>query len=421
MEKTEESVTSQNLTRTRVQPTTPINKPSKTSIGLTMMIKNEEKTLIKSLNSTLHNGKCILDCFIIYDTGSTDNTLNILEKFCNDFHIQLFLIKGDFVDFSTSRNVLLDYAETIDVSFLILLDSNDEIQQHVNFLNCIQIQADTKYTRYLVCQRWLMGALDEYVNVRLIRNGFGIRYKGSVHEYAYDTHKDDPGDTLCFRLSSDDLVLYQNRLDDDDKSIKRFSRDLALLQKDREADPSNARTVFYLAQTFSCVGDLESAFLYYQIRTTQRDFLEEVFHSYCRMADLILKLHEDPHESVMYYMKALEYSDCRHEIQKKNDPHKFNSVRAEPLFHIAHYYYKCKKQYFLAFQYIRMCIECEYPHHAILYVNKQLYDYDRFKLGYECCVMLKKYQDALACIERCIQVKQLPADIKLRDLLKRSA
>lgn len=93
-------------------------------IGCVMMVKNEEKRIHVSLNSVV---RCI-NCCIIYGTGSTDRTVEIIKEDCDKHKINLYMICGIFVNFSVSRNILLDYADTKEVHYTLLLDSNDELQ-----------------------------------------------------------------------------------------------------------------------------------------------------------------------------------------------------------------------------------------------------------------------------------------------------
>ncbi|WP_337872164.1 glycosyltransferase family 2 protein, partial [Ignavibacterium sp.] len=67
-------------------------------ITLSMIVKNEERYLEDCLNSV----KNVFDEIIIVDTGSTDNTLKIAEKFnAKVFHF-------DWInDFSAARNFAL--------------------------------------------------------------------------------------------------------------------------------------------------------------------------------------------------------------------------------------------------------------------------------------------------------------------------
>ena len=90
------------------------NKPT---IGMVMMVKNESKRIEVSLQSVLG----IVDALIIYDTGSEDNTIEIIKKFSEKNKINLYIKFGIFTNFSESRNVCLSFAETVDVHYFLLL------------------------------------------------------------------------------------------------------------------------------------------------------------------------------------------------------------------------------------------------------------------------------------------------------------
>lgn len=97
-----------------------------------LMVKNEEKRIRVSLNSI----KTSVSGVALYDTGSEDKTVSVVEDFCNENNIEFFLLVGQFEDFSTSRNKLLNFIDEINnnkleknirvFDYVLLLDSNDE-------------------------------------------------------------------------------------------------------------------------------------------------------------------------------------------------------------------------------------------------------------------------------------------------------
>lgn len=330
-------------------------------ISAVIMAKNETKRLRVTLESIKSTVKSIL----FYDTGSTDDTIEIVTNFCKENDIDLRLIRGEFVDFSTSRNIILDHADNYsDIHFLLLLDVNDELKNSealINFSLEEMKEENDKYSGYLVCQEWWSGQYDKYYNIRYVKANNGWRYRGVVHEWIKNTNiKDDNDETHIKRVP--DVVLYQDRTQDDDKSQKRFQRDKELLLEEYNKDPDDPRTSFYLAQTFSCLEEFADAFYYYKIRAEQIGFWEERFHAYYRCGEIAEKLGHPWSDVMSWYIKAIEQTQ-----------------RAEPLFKIADHYNN-EKNWFLAFHFINMACDLPYPDYCNLFVDKYVYDYKRWHL-----------------------------------------
>ena len=152
-------------------------------IALVMMVKNEEKRIEVSFDSV----KNFSDTYIILDTGSTDDTINICREYCKRNNINLFLKEEPFVNFEVSRNVLLDFAdEVLDKNkkrFLLQLDCNDELQQGENLIDFVT-KFDGPQTGFHLKQKWWTGmSVDTYFNIRLVLSHSGWRYRDVVHEY----------------------------------------------------------------------------------------------------------------------------------------------------------------------------------------------------------------------------------------------
>lgn len=374
-----------------------VDKPT---IGLLMMVKNETKRLHVTLNSVIG----VVDALIMFDTGSTDNTIDIIKNFSEKHKINLYLIQGEFVNFSISRNTSLHYADSVGVKYILLLDCNDELRGGQTLKVLANDFMDKPNNSFLLCQEWFTGVSDKYYNIRFVKNRCGWRYRGSVHEWMKDTTKEGPEPSYPVVRVPDtmNIVLYQDRTQDDDKTSKRFHRDRELLLNDHAKDPKDTRTLFYLAQTCECLGNLEEALHYSKLRLELTGFIEEIFHSYMRCGNVSLTLSNNWEDSLGWYMKAYEHS-----------------LRAEPLIKIADYYrhratvhdkeeiskylenektedkkvlesggtynkvqYNRKPNHFwrLSYMFLHEACDLEYPHHCILFVDKGVYDYYRWHL-----------------------------------------
>ena len=363
--------------------------PDKTNIGLLMMVKNEHKRIKVSLDSVVGH----VECFIIYDTGSEDDTIEIIKNHCEEHKINLYLIQGEFENFSVSRNVSLEYADTIpNLNYCLLLDCNDELKGGEYLRKFAEEHKNSSSTGFLACQEWWSGNYNKYYNLRFIKAREGWRYRGSVHEWMKNTKCEEGKDPPVIRIP-DKTVLYQDRTQDDDKSSKRFFRDKILLLKDHKLDPTEPRTVFYLAQTCSCTRELEDAFYYYKIRTTLEGFQEEKFHAFCRCGDISKDLKHPWYDTMAWYMKAFEHSQ-----------------RVEPILKIVEHY-KETKNWILAYTFADLACSLTYPEHSILFVDSHAYTYERWHNLSIVAYYVGKYIEGKAGCEKAIAVgKNLELD-----------
>ena len=351
---------------------------SKTHIALLMMLKNEEKRIKVSLESIIG----YVDSIIIYDTGSTDNTINILKEFSEKHNIPLRLKEGQFVNFCVSRNVSLDFADTFDdVDYILLLDCNDELKGGEHLLTLANHHKNDDSTAFLLTQEWWSGNYTKYFNVRFVKARKGWRYKGSVHEYVTCYNKDGTEHRNNVVKAPDNIILFQDRTQDDDKTGKRFKRDKELLLKDHEEDPHEPRTLFYLAQTCGCLNEPEEALKYYMLRVKEQGFFEEIFHAYLRSGEISVQLKHDWSESMGYFMKAFQ-----------------ESPRVEPLLFIAQHYSNVKN-FHLAYMFANLACSLEYPHDLILFIDKLAYTFKRWDLMSYICINYKRYEQGKnACL-----------------------
>lgn len=403
-------------------------------LAATIMMKNEAARITVTLDSI----KGVCDKVIIFDTGSKDESVNIVKKWCDDNKIQLHLLEGQFEDFSKSRNKLLEFADD-KADYLLLLDSNEELKEGQNLRKFVDTY-DGPHIAYHVKQIWsTASSVDQYYNVKFIKTRHNFRYHQSVHEYIESKEAVDKPELLDRATF---FWLFQDRRYDDDKSKSRFIRDREMLYKEYLENPDNARVLFYLSQTFMCMGQYHLAYKYYKKRTTIPTFPEEVYHSYYHMARISQVLGHDWSESLVLYLKAFEHTK-----------------RVEPLLRIAEYYMKLgeineqkvKEQYTsqltmtngkilgvnyvgcsyydIALNYLKASLELDYPEKCILFVNRQTYDYERWFLFSQAVLkensfvifvndnrvdknssvflnLLKRYKEGLEAVKLCLSMAE---------------
>jgi glycosyltransferase involved in cell wall biosynthesis len=315
-------------------------------LAAVIMVKNEENRI----ETTLMSVKDVVDGIIVFDTGSQDSTIAIMKRFVKKYNLYFHLLEGQFEDFATSRNKLLDFSDKHLYDYLLLLDSNDE---YIFDKNLKELICGRPEQGFLIHQRWYISHGNEidYYNIRLIKPNIGFRYKGLVHEYI-----DVPPKTTIGKI---EIILYQDRVKDNDgKSQERWKKDLLLLKKAIAINPTDARTQYYLAQTYDCLNMKKDAMFFYKQRSNNKDgFFEEMFISSLKYGEL----EQNDDESVKWYLKAYQIIE-----------------RAEPLVEIAKIYRR-KAQFKLAFMFAKLACDTPYPSNCVLWVNRKCYIHDRWQ------------------------------------------
>lgn len=225
-------------------------------ISACVIVKNEEKNITQWLN----NMRQIADEIIVVDTGSTDNTLNILETagitpyhfiWCNDFaaakNYAIQQATGDWI-------VFLDADEYFDASsvqrFRIEM-TRYHANKKIGAIMCQLVNIDTDNRNKII---------DTMIQVRIFRNSKDIYYKNPVHEQLVTK----PGKYTmqkCFDLQ----IIHTGY----SASIlrKKAERDLPILQqREKEAKTQQEREQLYVffMDAYNCLGVFDKVLLYAQ-------------------------------------------------------------------------------------------------------------------------------------------------------------
>ena len=261
---------------------------------LILMIRNEEKILRRCLESV----KGVVDAFCIHDTGSTDKTCEIAEEFLKEN--PGCLTKSVWKDFGHNRSLSFKEAQEwlrtqswdLKDTYGLLLDADME------FVPDKLKEQTLEHIGYTILQ--IAGNL-EYPNCRLVRMDYPWVCRGVTHEY---------WDGACLPLGKD--ICHIDDHNDGGCKSDKFERDLTLLLKGLEEDPTNVRYMFYVAQTYHSLGNNEKAIEWYTKRADAGGWFEEVWYSmymisksYTAMDKLI--------DAEFWVQKAYEYRPSRAE------------------------------------------------------------------------------------------------------------
>ena len=234
------------------------------TLCLNMIVKNESKIIERMLSSVLP----IIDTYCICDTGSTDNTVEVIKTFFKKNNIPGKVVNEPFKDFAHNRNFALKSCSGMS-HYVLLMDADMKLQVGPNFDKKKLFSADS------FCL--LQG--DEafyYQNVRIVKNNGLFDYFGVTHEYV-----NTPNGTVRSDFKKDELFILD--IGDGGSKGDKFERDIRLLTKGIEDDPKNDRYHFYLANSYHDSGKYEKAIEYYKKRIELGGWEQEIWYSYYRI------------------------------------------------------------------------------------------------------------------------------------------
>lgn len=347
-------------------------------LAIVVMLKNEASVIYETLLPYLTAG---IKHFFIYDTGSTDDTLNITKNLLEEYAVIYHLKQETFIDFATSRNRALLLAEQAfsDTPFILMPDAEWVLQDVSHLLAFCAKEVNTEEPLYLI-RIIVNGSLDFYVP-RLFRTSAAIRFEGAVHEV--------PPTIATKTLPSNIHFQYNSSKEGIKKSKERWKRDLTLILNDYYEKPNHPRTLFYLAQTYECLDELHVAHHYYKMRAKLDGWIEESYITLFRLGYLSEKLSKI--DTAFTWQLAEEYLKLAFALCP---------YRAEPLILLAEHYWSTNIP--LCYVYIRQACEIPYPTHNALFIGKELYEYARFEILSRAAWYMGDYQGGFKATKKAL-------------------
>ena len=340
-----------------------------------LMVKNEEPVMQTTLQPLVDAG--ITD-FLIYDTGSTDQTIQVTQNFFIQNNITNFVIKqGDWVDFSTCRNRALELAEEYfsDATFMLMLDAEWILHNGEQLLQfCESEKFETKKLYFIK----LNSDDITFYHSRLIRCKQNVFFVGKVHEVPNILAQGCAPGSIFFTYQPTDGGFA--------KSCDRLVQDKEFLLQDFQEGKNLARTTFFLGYSAFAAGDYQEAMKWFEYRLTLSGYDEETYLTVCYVAE-IYRMIDDYEKMIFFYFKAFSMR-----------PH-----RAEPLVNLADYFYN-QKSYALCYLFARHACTIPYPVGEVSLVNVQDYTLNRYALlsatAYMFCDFKLGYQATLKALEK---------------------
>ena len=265
------------------------------SIGLCMIVKNEAHIIRRCLDSVLP----LLDYVLIVDTGSNDDTRQIIRDFLCEQNLPGEVIDEPWRDFAYNRSFALQkLRERKDLDYGLMIDA-DEVLVYEPGFNAAQFKRGLTEALYDVQTRY---STVVYTRPQIFSNRLDFSYKGVLHEYLdCDGSPSRATARGFFNRPIQDSARSRN--------TKKFQDDAALLEAALlvETDPFMlSRYTFYLAQSYKDFGEQQRALQTYLRRAQQGYWQEEVYLSWLYAARLKDSLGYDAEQVIQAFMAAHE-------------------------------------------------------------------------------------------------------------------
>lgn len=269
----------------------------KHTICLAMIVKNEEKDIERCLNSV----KDHIDHWVIFDTGSSDKTMDIIQSFMDSHKIPGELHESEWKDFSTNRNEVLRVADTL-ADFTLCMDADDYLKTKGKIHDMIGNGHHVYHATFT------MNNTMSFDRPFLFKNKCGIRYKGVLHEVLVVP---ESFEAKHAKLSA--VVIHANSSPTKraDTAQEKYKNDAEVLLKEHKKNPDDARTLFYLAQSYRDAGMYDESIEYYKKRIELGGWDEEVYMSKLMVATNHAKKGSRDELVADLFLEAWEFRPCR--------------------------------------------------------------------------------------------------------------
>jgi glycosyltransferase involved in cell wall biosynthesis len=303
---------------------------------LNMIVKDEAPVIRRCLDSV----RPLIDCWVIVDTGSTDDTKDLVREALKDLPGELH--ERPWVDFAHNRTEALELARGR-ADYIVLIDADEVLDIDAGF--AMPTLTDDVYSvmvRYSGCT---------YTRRQFLRDGLAWRYEGVLHEYVTA-----PGLTREAGLAG--LTLAPRHDGARARDPLTYRRDALALERALLQEPDNTRYVFYLAQSYRDASDLELALRWYRKRAAMGGWKEEVWYSLYQVAQIQERMQAPWPETLESYLAA----------------HQFLPDRAGPLYRIG-MHYTARREYQTAHLFLSRAVAIPAPEPGRLFVERPLYEF----------------------------------------------
>ena len=364
-------------------------------IILTQIMKNESHVAERMLNSI----KNFVDGIVVVDTGSTDDSIEVVRKWGADNGIETYVIPRAFDNFENSRNFSLDSARDIFLSkkdghtyYGVWLDFDEQLIVGPTFNK-------EKCDKDLYMFNTSIGAM-KYTRNEFYRLDKPFKFYGPVHEFIIYDGKEQVTSGLMEGVEVNVKMDGGSWKADISEKYKSHAAILEEYINNTNRDP---RWIFYTAQSYHDSASLQNnreeneerwrrALKYYKERVNRTDgYEEERYYSQLRIGS-IMKMMECPWEETHQALLKAYIMD---------------SSRAESIKVIIDYYLSVG-EWNMAYLYSKFCKANFYGKNPypkkLLFIDESLYSWRILEVHAAACYYTGRVDEARANFQELLEV-----------------
>ncbi len=283
------------------------------TICLNMIVKDESHVIIATLENlcSLFN----FDYWVISDTGSTDNTVELITNFFHNKKINGEISHDKWENFGHNRSIALQKAYN-KTDYLLIFDADDKITGTIPLPKIFT--SDYYHLKF--------GKDFSYYRPLLINNRKKWCYVGVLHEYLHELEQ------VSLPIEIDgEYYIDSGRDGSRNKNKNKYLNDATILKKGFEDEMKNnnpylaKRYSFYCGQSYKDAGPQyrNDAIEWYEKRLTFGGWEQELYYSCLMIAELYHGL-QQPDNEIKYLLKAITHDSTRMESVIKAMEHYSN-------------------------------------------------------------------------------------------------
>ena len=319
----------------------------KQTICLCMIVKNEEEVITQAFDSVSN----IVDYIVVCDTGSTDDTIEIMEDWFKDNNIKGEVHQRPWVDFSHNRTEAFNYAKG-KCDYIMTLDADEVIAPYKDGKAMLghKLLTIPELTTDRVEIRTVYGPV-VYNRTQFFKDGLDWSWRWPIHEICSAPE----AETTSLLV---DLCDVPSPTGNRRKDPNTFKRDALVFENWVLDNPTDTRGWFYVAQSYRDAGEVNKAI---------------------GALDKVADLSEWPEEKWLVTMRKSRYrreggQDFMSVARYLWEAFDLRPHRAEPLYDLL-VYFRENNQWWSALLVGELIYNLPFPEQELLFVEHEIYNW----------------------------------------------